>query len=277
MLLMKSRIYYFSGTGNSFAAAKAVANALGECELVPMTEALSDPELLACREEVVGFVSPNYYMGLPVAVSEFLKRASFKNARYLFMVATSGHDFGIILSQAERILKEKGKKLDYGKYLVMPDNYLPMFNITPAKAEKILKKAAVKLELICKEITASKVKVTEHTLLLGPKLRAWNENHSLKYAGLDSNFTVDDTCTSCVLCKRVCPVGNIEMEGKRPKWLHHCQQCYACMHFCPVAAIQYGKTTAGKCRYHHPEVTAAVISLQNPGAYAGKRSNALTR
>ena len=261
---MNSRIYYFSGTGNSLATARAIGGALGECELIPVAQAIASPELLECGQEVVGLVTPNYYMGLPVIVSNFLKKASFKNAKYLFIVVTSGHDFGIVISQAQQIFKEKGNRLDYGAYLVMPDNYLPFFNIPPAKAEKILKKSGVKLGRICKDIQASARKISEKTLLLGPKLRKFNENQSLKYPELDKNFLVDDTCTSCGTCKRVCPVKNIEMEGKRPKWLHHCEQCFACVHFCPVAAIQYGKETAGKHRYHHPEITAEDIANQKP-------------
>ena len=274
---MKARIYYFSGTGNSFAAARAVGEVFDERELAAMTEALTDPDLLYCKEKVVGFVTPNYFMGLPVVVSRFLRKATFKNAQYLFMVVTSGHDFGVGISQAQSIMKEKGNKLDYGAYVVMPDNYLPKFNVSPAEAAGILKKAGVKLESISKDIAVSKRKITEHTMFLGPLLRSWNKRFSAGFAECDRNFAVEDTCTSCYVCERICPVKNVEMEGKRPKWLHHCEQCYACMQYCPTAAIQYGKATVGKHRYHHPEVSADVIGLQNPRAYAGKHSNALTR
>jgi flavodoxin len=33
---MKTIIYYFSGTGNSLAAARKISAILGECELVPI-------------------------------------------------------------------------------------------------------------------------------------------------------------------------------------------------------------------------------------------------
>ncbi|MDD5488961.1 MAG: hypothetical protein PHH49_08415 [Candidatus Omnitrophica bacterium] len=31
-------------------------------------------------------------------------------------------------------------------------------------------------------------------------------------------------------------------------------QCFACINWCPEAVIEYGKGTAGKGRYHHPDV-----------------------
>jgi len=32
------------------------------------------------------------------------------------------------------------------------------------------------------------------------------------------------------------------------------EQCLACIQWCPAEAIQYGKNTAAKKRYHHPEI-----------------------
>jgi len=30
--------------------------------------------------------------------------------------------------------------------------------------------------------------------------------------------------------------------------------CYACVHWCPQGAIEIGRYTAGKPRYHHPDI-----------------------
>jgi ferredoxin/flavodoxin len=259
---MKSCIYYFSGAGNSLAVARRIAKALGECELVPVAKALKEPSLLDCRQKTVGFIFPNYYMGIPNIVTNFMKSIKFNKPEYLFAVVTSGHPFGICLSQLNRILREKGIRLSYGSYIAMPDNYLPYFNITPENAQEILAKAGAKLERITKDIVAFKKKITEPTLIFGPLMRLWNRRWTLTYAERDKNFTVDDTCTSCGICEKVCPVVNVIMKGPRPEWKHHCEQCYACMHFCPVCAIQYGNTTLNKHRYHHPDASHSDISGQ---------------
>jgi MinD superfamily P-loop ATPase len=55
----------------------------------------------------------------------------------------------------------------------------------------------------------------------------------------------------------VCQVENIEMKDGKPTWLHHCEQCLACLQWCPQEAIQVGRKTEGRKRYHHPEITAS--------------------
>jgi MinD superfamily P-loop ATPase len=47
------------------------------------------------------------------------------------------------------------------------------------------------------------------------------------------------------------------MVDGRPTWHHRCEQCFACLQWCPEEAIQFGTETAGKDRYHHPDVTLA--------------------
>jgi MinD superfamily P-loop ATPase len=75
-----------------------------------------------------------------------------------------------------------------------------------------------------------------------------------KIPGLDKQFSIDPNCNGCGVCEQVCPVGNIKMSERRPLWQHHCEQCFACLHWCPMKSIQHGKHTAGRARYHHPEV-----------------------
>ena len=90
---------------------------------------------------------------------------------------------------------------------------------------------------------------------------------------MDGRFRVDETCTSCGICEKVCPAANIRLEpasgvnpeaasAKQPVWLHRCEQCYACLQWCPEAAIQWGDKTAGRDRYHHPEVKVTDLFLR---------------
>jgi ferredoxin len=45
------------------------------------------------------------------------------------------------------------------------------------------------------------------------------------------------------------------MAGGKPAWHHRCEQSFACIQSCPEEAIQYGKGTRNKKRYHHPEIS----------------------
>ena len=53
-------------------------------------------------------------------------------------------------------------------------------------------------------------------------------------------FFASDSCTGCGLCAKECPVGAINMRGKKPwpYWRYNCENCMKCMAFCPEKAIE---------------------------------------
>jgi hypothetical protein len=57
---VKSIIYYFTGTGNSLAAAKKIAAAIGDCELVPLALLQNMQGGIVPQAEPVGIVCPDY-------------------------------------------------------------------------------------------------------------------------------------------------------------------------------------------------------------------------
>jgi ferredoxin len=73
----------------------------------------------------------------------------------------------------------------------------------------------------------------------------------------DRIFSVTKNCTSCGTCTAVCPVGNIEMMGKKPAWKNHCELCLACIRTCPAQAIRVGSRKAGRPQYRHTGITPA--------------------
>ena len=62
-------------------------------------------------------------------------------------------------------------------------------------------------------------------------------------------FAAGEGCTGCGNCARLCPLGNISMRG-RPEWGGDCTHCMACICHCPAAAIEYGRKSVGRRRYH---------------------------
>lgn len=57
---MSAKIYWFSGTGNSLAVARALAEKLPDAELIPIAEAVNHPPQAA---DVIGIVCPVYAWG----------------------------------------------------------------------------------------------------------------------------------------------------------------------------------------------------------------------
>ena len=66
----------------------------------------------------------------------------------------------------------------------------------------------------------------------------------------DRAFTVSDACIGCGQCVRLCPTNNITLREGKPVWGGDCTHCMACICRCPAEAIEYGRKSVGKPRYH---------------------------
>jgi flavodoxin len=113
---MKTIIYYFTGTGNSLAAAKRIESGIGDCDLVPIASLQDTTGDVLPWADRVGIVCPVYFSGLPVMVAEFAGRLDLSGSEYTFSVVTfGGSGASSALRQLDDILKEKhGRGLDAG-------------------------------------------------------------------------------------------------------------------------------------------------------------------
>jgi len=250
---------YFTGTGNSLAVAKGLCKRLGDCEIVPIASATRAPGPISPEAGRVGIIAPLYFSGLPSIVAEFSRRLDLSKVHYTFAVMTLGGSGGAAaLHQLDQILKDNpgARGPDAGFTVRMPGNYLLMYGATKAsRIERILAESERLMEEIAAMVERG-VQKRPSAPILGSLV------HRMIYprfiAGVhyaDRKFTVDDRCTSCGTCVKVCPVENIRLEEGRPVWLHHCEQCMACIQLCPTEAIQAGKKTEKRGRYHHPGLT----------------------
>jgi len=249
-------LFWFSGTGNSLYAAKKLAAALDNPQLVRM---VCYPNAVGGRGSKVGFVFPSYYGNLPRAVRSFIEKLEILPDTYIFAVVTGGGVKTGSIIELKSVLKKKNVILSYGRGLHMSGNYIINYNPAdpdrPDIIEKTLKKADRRLLKFAAEISAGVVSV---------KAIPVTANRLYKnIEALDAAFTVNADCTGCGLCERLCPVANIRVcldpsqpgNGK-PKWLHHCEHCVACISWCPVRAINYGDRTQSRRRYRNPQIRA---------------------
>ena len=49
-------------------------------------------------------------------------------------------------------------------------------------------------------------------------------------------------------------MNNIRLQNGKPLWGGRCTHCMACIGYCPTEAIEYGKKSVGKPRYHFEEL-----------------------
>jgi ferredoxin len=266
---MKTIIYYFTGTGNSLAAARKVAAGLGDCELVSIASQKDTPGDIAPQADRVGIVCPVYDSGLPVIVAEFAGRLNLSGTRYMFAIVTAGNIGVSALRQLNGIFKKRqGRNLDAAFIVKMPGNFPPVSRPPAAKKrDQILADADARLAEIAGLIAGgvavppgfSPVSSLIKMVFYSPFARNVHE--------VDKKFSVSDACTSCGTCAAVCPVKNIVIEQGRPVWLHRCELCCACLNLCPVEAIQLAMMwgTEGRGRYRHP-----VLTIGDMKAQAGK-------
>jgi len=262
---MKTQLYYFSGTGNSLAVAKTLANQLGECELVPITQVWQQNRIVTNAERV-GIIFPLYYLGLPKLVLEFVQKADFSASTYTFAVMTRGVAYvGGAIHHIKQLLAAKQQTLHAGWYVNMLSNYIPWFDLPVEETQQVvLRKATAQVEAIAAQIQ-KQAHVYEREPLFW--LRPIRNNPYLKAANQkDRAFRVESNCNSCGICQKVCPVGNIALAaGQLPEWQHRCQECLACIHNCPQQAIQIGNKTGSKRRYRHPDVSVKELMAQQKG------------
>jgi Fe-S-cluster-containing hydrogenase component 2 len=65
-----------------------------------------------------------------------------------------------------------------------------------------------------------------------------------------------DSCISCNLCSKDCPVNAIEMVDNKPVWtVDKCVMCLRCLHRCPTFSIQYDDKTQNNGQYTNPHIT----------------------
>ncbi len=251
---MKTIIYWFSGTGNSLAAARALAKQC-DAELIPMAKALRNPPPSVER---IGLVFPVYSFGPPALVSRFVEKLKASPDSYIFSVVTYAGSQGGTLSILRRLLQKRGLDLSAGWGVKMPENYPPLGGApAPGKQQAVNAVAAEQIGRIAAELLQLPRGRYEKSPII------WRILSRMAYPlfkksvpRADRFFRADEKCNGCCLCARICPVNNVAMLDGRPSWLGHCEQCYACFHWCPQKAVQYGRS-AKQHRYHHPAVEAA--------------------
>ena len=77
----------------------------------------------------------------------------------------------------------------------------------------------------------------------------------------DRSIIVDDCCTGCATCTKVCPADNIELINSIPVFGRRCEMCFACDEWCPAGAIQHWGRANG-VKYHHPEVKLSDMMIR---------------
>lgn len=224
-------VFYFTATGNSLYIAKQLDE-----EVISIPQVIHGDNL-TFEADKIGIVCPIYGHEMPKMVKEFIKKAVFKT-KYFYIVLTYGMFHGGAAELAKSYLESVGKKADYITSIVMVDNFLPNFDMT--EQCQIDKHILENLAKIKADVNAKKHYIEK----AGFKNRMIHKGYTMMVKNQDetvwAKFKVEDKCTLCGICTKVCPAGDINLNGKRAEHaLKNCQVCYACVHACPQKAIKF--------------------------------------
>jgi len=247
---MSNLVFYFSGTGNCLKIAKDLSKKLETCEIVSMAKSFDFKK----QYNSIGFVYPVYFWGLPNKVIDFAKSIKLndnKNAYFYSIASHGGSPGNAIYQMYELLFKSHGIKLNYGQEIKMFSNYVNMYNMKK-EVKEITEKSNEKLIPIIESV---KMKNNNRVNKLTKILGFLNTGFIKKVSLMDKDYSVNNNCTGCTICEKVCPVKNIEMANSKPVFKNHCEQCVACIQFCPQKAINYKNVTRNRRRYTHPEIT----------------------
>jgi ferredoxin/flavodoxin len=282
--MMNIKIYYFSGTGNSFVVAKDIAEIV-KADLIFIPTVMNFDKI-QIDAEMIGIIFPSYIAtlaGIPLIVERFVKKIANIGSIKIFAVCTCGGYECVnaipSLNKLKQIIKSCGGKLSAEYSIRLPMNNLDYDHIpVPINRdhEVIINKSKTKVNDICSRIlmkkdTKYKIAKTLFNLLMMPMYKLIQQpvtkalkekaklplDSKLKYFELmpltDKSIIVDEKCNGCGTCAKVCPVKNINIVDKRPEFQHRCEICFACDEWCPSNAIHHWSRAEG-VKYHHPEV-----------------------
>ena len=244
-------ILYFSGTGNSRYVAQRIAEALGD-ELLSMNDRIKAGDTLpvASGERLV-IVTPTYAWRIPRIVRDWLAETGFPGGGQAWFVMTCGSEIGNAAKYNRTLCREKQLTYMGTAQITMPENYIAMFNAPQAEeARQIVARAEPDIDRVISAIkTGQKFALPRNNLY--DRFMSGPVNPIFYSFFVKANaFTAGDACTGCGQCARLCPMNNIVIQNRKPVWGGDCTHCMACICYCPTEAIEYGKKSLGKPRYH---------------------------
>lgn len=268
---MKTKIFYFSGTGNSLFIAKKLQEKIEDSELVPIIDAQKGRDRKVKADTVI-LVFPVYALTLPLPVRKFLRKFNFRDVAYFSAMATR---LGVRFNDFQRIERYiRPKTLDSHFILNMGSNDIKIKDYRCPSIHEIkeLESAALKeVDRAVGIIRSGKHEKRNDIAYLEPlplgdardRFVWWLIPKLMTFSRLIGGvnyFYINSKCNGCGICSKVCLSGKIIMEDKKPVWNRKtlCHMCYACVNFCPAKAIEIASIPGVPSyshengRYSHP-------------------------
>lgn len=244
---------YLSGTGNTRHCVEKLVNLLDKtAKSIP----LENPHIIDMIEsqDIIILGYPTQFSNAPFMVRDFIKKNyHLWKDKSVFCVNTLGLFSGDGTGCTARILKKYGAKILGGVQIKMPDSVCDnkLLKKDIEENRQIVRNADKRIEQIAEQIKQGKYPQEGLSLISHIKglfgQRLWFYN---KTSGYTSKLKISDSCISCGLCSKNCPMKNIEIKDNMAVSKNQCTMCYRCISLCPKKAITLlGNQVQEQCRY----------------------------
>lgn len=258
----QARIYFTTGTGNSFRVAGWLAGELGRRRIpasISMIETAEPGREISGRGDLVAIVTPTHGFAMPWSMLKFLVRMPRRSGAAAIVIACrAGLKWGRVyppgiagsaLFLTALILFLYGYRVRGTASFDMPSNW---FSLHPIQKER-------NLRALCERARRRLTLFLEPILAGGSHWWTWNNLWEFCWAlalapisalyltvgrfFLAKLFFANPACDGCGICARYCPVHAITMTGaaqQRPFWRYSCESCMRCSAVCPRRAVEAG-------------------------------------
>ncbi|MCK9462389.1 MAG: EFR1 family ferrodoxin [Proteobacteria bacterium] len=257
--------YYLSGTGNSFRAARWLAEAAEargvESAVIPIDRAAPKDDLRPGSAQLVGIYHPAHGLMPPWSMIKFLLRMPLGRGAHAAIVSTRGGirvgrlvlpgAAGLALWFPLLVLLLKGYRVRAGLSIDMPVNVINLhWGLAPHNVEHIKAWGRRRHARLVDALLGGRrfwhpVNVAWEAIWAGGLLWLW-PIFPIAYllvgrVTMGKIMFADTRCKGCGLCAKYCPNGAIVMRGEKPRipfWTYHCEACLRCMGYCRQRAVE---------------------------------------
>ena len=251
---MEYKVYYFSGTGNTYYYAYHLAKLLNvkACSIY-------EEENYDLKESTIILLFPNYFGRMPLGIEEFISKIECDSSTLFYSFVSATKKNGNILEKLDDMLKEKGSRLSFGTYIKSPNNNIvSMWGKCTGLTQsiKLLNSGKSMVLSYLDLIKEGKSKAYPKYKNMSPKKYTMMDAKSYKdkLSTFGDKFMLNSECIRCRLCELNCKRANIGFLEGMLIWKDKCEGCLNCISNCPYNAIEFEGITRGKKRYKNPLV-----------------------